>query len=426
MSGSEGPDGDAGVGRERAGWHVVAGERGIVAVHKLRSVASRIGDFTALAVVGLIAAALLVAYYHAALERPGRRERNAVDLARREARSGMVLPPLGHLQARAHRSRSAAPPVPGARSLRLKPVHPPQRILSRAPSRRLYRVRTSGARSLTRHDLSPAVRALQRRLSGPVWATGTGALRAGASTGGAGQVLRAAKRSTSPASSLPVGAPARGRLASRLVPTATPVAVARMLPSPSLVLPKGSVIDCTLETAIDSTLPGLTTCVTATDTFGANGKVVLLERGSQLVGETRGVVEQGRARVFVLWTQARTPNGVVISLASPGTDALGRAGLAGRVNRHFWQRFGAALLISVVNAGVQAGVQSGRGALIYDPTASQNVATEVLRHTLRIAPQVSVEPGARVEVLVARDLDFRSVYALRLEPSRRSHAASRR
>ena len=31
-------------------------------------------------------------------------------------------------------------------------------------------------------------------------------------------------------------------------------------------------IDCTLETAIDSTLPGMTTCVTATDTFGVDGK----------------------------------------------------------------------------------------------------------------------------------------------------------
>ena len=52
----------------------------------------------------------------------------------------------------------------------------------------------------------------------------------------------------------------------------------------------------------------MTTCITATDTFSADGSVVLLERGTKLVGETRGEVQQGSARVFVLWTEARTPD----------------------------------------------------------------------------------------------------------------------
>ena len=102
----------------------------------------------------------------------------------------------------------------------------------------------------------------------------------------------------------------------------------------------------------------MTTCITATDTFSADGKVVLLERGTKLVGETRGQVQQGQARLFVLWTEARTPTGVVVPLDSPGTDELGRAGVSGEVQRHFWERFGAAILISVVNGAVQAGVQA--------------------------------------------------------------------
>ena len=138
---------------------------------------------------------------------------------------------------------------------------------------------------------------------------------------------------------------------------ATP-ARAQLLPTQQFLLPKGAFIDCTLETAIDSTLPGMTTCVTATDTFGVDGKVVLLERGSKLVGETRGEVQNGAARVFVLWTEARTPTGVLVPLDSPGTDELGRSGLPGEVNRHFWDRFGAALLISVVDGAMQAAVQT--------------------------------------------------------------------
>src|SRR5262249_61848768 len=114
------------------------------------------------------------------------------------------------------------------------------------------------------------------------------------------------------------------------------------------LFPKGPFIASRLETAIDSALPGMTTCVTAADTFGADGKVVLLERGSKLVGETRGQVQQGQARVFVVWTEARTPTGVIVPLDSPGTDELGRAGLPGEVERHFWERVAAGRPLTVV------------------------------------------------------------------------------
>ena len=202
---------------------------------------------------------------------------------------------------------------------------------------------------------------------------------------------------------------------------ATPVR-AQILPAQRLLLPKGAFIDCTLETAIDSTLPGMTTCVMATDAFGVDGSVVLLERGTKLIGETRGQVQQGSARIFVLWTEARTPAGVVVPLSSPGADELGRAGLPGDVNRHFWERFGAAMLVSIIDGAVAAAVQSsrnGNGTVVIDPSASQGVMTEVLKSTVNIPPTVTKQNGDRIQVLVARDLDFRSVYELRsVTPSR--------
>jgi type IV secretion system protein VirB10 len=187
-----------------------------------------------------------------------------------------------------------------------------------------------------------------------------------------------------------------------------------MLPAQRLLLPKGAFIDCTLETAIDSTLPGMTTCVMATDVFGVDGKVVLMERGTKLIGETQGQVQQGQARVFVLWTEARTPAGVVVPLASPGADELGRSGLPGEVNHHFWERFGAAMLISIVDGAVEsASTRNGGSTVVVDPAASQGVMTEVLKGTVNIPPTVVKKNGDRIQVLVARDLDFRSVYELR-------------
>jgi type IV secretion system protein VirB10 len=86
--------------------------------------------------------------------------------------------------------------------------------------------------------------------------------------------------------------------------------------------------------------------------------------------------------------------------------------LTGTVNRHFWQRFGAALLVSTIDAGVQSSLESGSGTVVIDPTTSENVMTEALRGTVDIPPTITVPNGARIQVLVARDVDFRSVYEL--------------
>jgi len=191
--------------------------------------------------------------------------------------------------------------------------------------------------------------------------------------------------------------------------------VAQRVPDMRLLMPKGTFIDCTLETAIDSTLAGMTTCITATDTFGADGTVVLLERGTKLIGELRGQVQQGAARIFVLWTEARTHNGVIVHLDSPGADELGRTGLAGAVNRHFWQRFGAAMLVTAINGTVQAVTQSRvrePGAITLNSGGVQDLATEALKSTIGIAPTVVKAQGDRIQILVARDLDFRTVYEL--------------
>jgi type IV secretion system protein VirB10 len=257
------------------------------------------------------------------------------------------------------------------------------------------------------------VSALERRLSGNAFArNGATADEGEAPAMPREEMTGAALPMGNPVSIAPINGAGVGLPRADFGSTAS----ARVLRTQRLLLPKGAFIDCTLETAIDSTLPGMTTCVTATDTFGVDGRVVLLERGTKLVGETRGQVQQGTARVFVLWTEARTPTGVIVPLDSPGTDELGRSGLSGSVDRHFWERFGAALLVSAVDGAVQAAVQSssrGGGTIIYNPSAAQDVTTEVLKSTVSIPPTVRKENGDRIQILVARDIDFTSVYELR-------------
>lgn len=389
----------------------VAGDRGVASIHGARSLQSRVTHVLAAGLMGVLALGFLAWYYTQTFARHSRTETERAARSKQQTQGEMVLPPLGRIDPpRVEQVLGPPPEPPDTSTFALSQFE--------QPDAQSYTASLSYGQV---PSALPAPHAVDRRLSGPVFvsASNTRAREGDASTGDLASVnndsgLRA--RAPSGAQSSP------SALAGLLEPTATPAVQAKVLPTQRLLLPKGAFVDCTLETAIDSSLPGMTTCVTATDTFGADGSVVLLERGTKLVGETRGDVRQGSARVYVLWTEARTPEGVVVPLASPGTDELGRAGLPGAVNRHFWERFGAAILVSVIDGAVQAAAQrssSGEGAVIVNPSTSRDVMTEVLRSTINIPPTVTKPHGDRIAVLVARDLDFRSVYELRPATARR-------
>lgn len=375
----------------------VVGERAESAVQRPPSLQSRVTNYLAMGLMGTLAAGLLGWYYvHSLGSRTSARDA-AQSAAQEKAKGEMALRPLGRVDPPPSRAPSPVEALLGPPPDELPPPDTPETWLRPAqdpPS--AYGTRPSSAKT-------PEELRLERQLAGPAFAPQAGTTRAATS---------------SPNAAVP-SAGTGGDLDSLLQPTVTAAVNAQVLPTQQLLLPKGAFLDCTLETAIDSSLPGMTTCVLATDSFSADGSVVLLERGTKLVGETRAQVRAGSVRIFVLWTEARTPQGVVVALASPGTDELGRAGLPGEVNRHFFERFGAAILVSVIDGTVQAAVQSQREdgeTIVVSPSASSQIMTEVLRSTIGIPPTVVKPQGDRIQVLVARDLDFRSVYALRPVP----------
>lgn len=245
-----------------------------------------------------------------------------------------------------------------------------------------------------------------RRLGGPL---------NGNSGGGNGQGAQSSQGQLAPGQASGSGS---GPLADNLQPVRLAGARAGVLPDRDMMLTQGSMIDCQLETKIVSTVPGMTTCYTTRDIYSTNGRVVLLDSGSKVVGQYQGGMTQGQARIFVLWTRVETPNGVIINLDSPGAGPLGEGGLGGYVDTHFWERFGGAIMLSMIgDLGDYASNKasgSGNDRITFGNTsdAGKDMAATALENTINIPPTLYKNQGERLQIFVARDLDFRGVYSL--------------
>ncbi len=225
---------------------------------------------------------------------------------------------------------------------------------------------------------------------------------------------------------IPTGAPQNGLFGGQLPASHTPRASAGTVGNRSLLLPKGTAFTCALKTRVVSATSGLVGCQVQRHVYSDDGRVLLIERGSHLDGEYRiAQVRQGMVRIPVLWTRIRTPNGITVDLESPATGALGESGIDGQVDNRWPERIGAAMLLSLIDDSVKLVIQNQtndrNGDTIVLPSTAANaskLAEKVLDSTINIPPLITSPQGSIVGIYVARDVDFSSVYELRVSPAR--------
>jgi type IV secretion system protein VirB10 len=240
------------------------------------------------------------------------------------------------------------------------------------------------------------------RASGPALASGAGPLDAAGALG----ALAAANG---------VGGAAAGsslngdeQFAERVGSAEPERARATMLRNPHLVVPQGATITAVLETALNSDLPGFARAVVSRDVRAFDGKTVLIPRGSRVIGQYRSGVAVGQSRAFVIWTRVLRPDGASVQIASSGADTLGRAGLPGEVDRHFFRRFGGSALLSVINGATSA--LTGRPSTqIVIGSGQQAAGLASAAAPANASPTIKVPQGTPVRIFVARDLDFSTV-----------------
>jgi type IV secretion system protein VirB10 len=201
-------------------------------------------------------------------------------------------------------------------------------------------------------------------------------------------------------------------------------AKARRIERIDALIPEGTLIPGILETAIVSDLPGQIRATVSDDVYSFDGRRILIPTGTRLIGEYQSDIVRGQKRIFVVWSRMLRDDGVSVRLDSIGADSLGRSGLTGRVDNKFRERFGAAILLSIVGGGASYLTGYGSQAATGDSDEAEreeiarstiaqtfsDMANQALGDSLRIPQTISVSQGQRIFVFVRQDLDFSELY----------------
>ncbi|MCA7013858.1 hypothetical protein LF934_14565 [Dickeya dadantii] len=206
---------------------------------------------------------------------------------------------------------------------------------------------------------------------------------------------------------------------------ATVTHVRRLGLDPDLYLPVDSYIPCSMMQRFVSDVGGRISCLISEDVYSASHHVKLLPAGTVARGVYRtGALQQGRSRMFVIWTELRTPEPGSMHIPLTDTEAtgpLGEAGISGRIDTHFWERFGNALMLSTVQDVAAAAANTAPGKdrntdyTENTRAAASEMAKTALENSINIPPTMYLNQGEVIGIMTGTDIDFSSVYQLRLK-----------
>nr|WP_314464651.1 TrbI/VirB10 family protein [uncultured Novosphingobium sp.] len=192
--------------------------------------------------------------------------------------------------------------------------------------------------------------------------------------------------------------------AARIGGTGTTAAAAHTF-DPATTVTQGTLIPAVLETAIDTDVPGYVRAIVSADVRSFDGKRTLVPRSSRLIGQYKSGLTAGQKRAYVIWSRLIRPDGVSVNLGSPAIAFGGETGLPGKVNSHFFERFGSAMLLSVVG-GLSTLATSGSSVVV---GGGQSAAAAAVQQSGSVGPTIRVRQGEPIRVFTAKDLDFSQV-----------------
>lgn len=182
-------------------------------------------------------------------------------------------------------------------------------------------------------------------------------------------------------------------------------------------LKQGHLIPMTLITKINSDLPGrIKAQVTENVYDSATGNFLLIPQGTMVNGIYDSRVVFGQKRVLIAWQRLIFPDGSALNVGSmPGTDREGASGLNDIVDNHYFQIFGAAILMSVVNAGFTLATDTDATTATDKETAQdvlaksaaqqmQQTFSRMIDKIMNIQPELIIRQGKQGHIILTKDV----------------------
>jgi type IV secretion system protein TrbI len=195
-------------------------------------------------------------------------------------------------------------------------------------------------------------------------------------------------------------------------------------------------IPAVLEQSLNSDLPGELKALVMSKVYDTStGLYLLIPQGSRLVGNYNSRIGYGQDGVQVIWRRILFPDASTIDVnGMEGLDAHGNSGLRDKVDHHYKQLFGFAVLTSMFDAPLALTQNRQQSVLVY-PSATQDAesaagrelsqpGTQITRKHLNIQPTVRIPAGYKFNVRVNRDILFEEAYRPTQSPEgSRRHSA---
>jgi type IV secretion system protein VirB10 len=192
-------------------------------------------------------------------------------------------------------------------------------------------------------------------------------------------------------------------------------------PAPSeYLLAEGTPIPIVLLGDVNSDLPGRLSAMTTRDIYDSiSQRYLLIPAGARLTGVYNAEVAPGQKRILMAFSRMRFSTGASIRLGGmPAADANGASGAEAQVDSHFFEMFGASLIIGAVSlAAAPANTSSTNVTINLSGSGNGNSAmaslgTQVLGDTLKrvldrntnIKTTLSLTKGERLTIITTRDM----------------------
>lgn len=178
-------------------------------------------------------------------------------------------------------------------------------------------------------------------------------------------------------------------------------------------LKAGWVIPAVLITSINSEIQGQVLAQVSQNVYDSvTGKYLLIPQGTKIVGSYSSNILWGQSRLLVAWNKLIFPDGQSLILDNmQGVSADGLTGFKDKVNNHYIRTFASAILLSSITAGVSlADNSTGERETAKDKAISSaieqmsQVAAEIIRKNMNIAPTLEIRSGYKFNIFVTKDI----------------------